>query len=49
MNTKKFSEAMGEIDDKYVEEAIRYRATKKAKGLSSKWIKRGAIAACLWY
>lgn len=47
MNTKKFSEAMGEIDDKYVEEAIRYRATKKAKGLSSKWIKRGAIAACL--
>ena len=31
MNTKKFSEAMGEIDDKYVEEAIRYRATKKAK------------------
>ncbi|MEY8518680.1 hypothetical protein AALC25_17635 [Lachnospiraceae bacterium 29-84] len=47
MNSKKFSEAMGEIDDKYVEEAIRYRATKKAKGLSSKWIKRGAIAACL--
>ena len=47
MNTKKFSEAMGEIDDKYVEEAIRYRATKKVKGLSSKWIKRGAIAACL--
>lgn len=47
MNTKKFSEAMGEIDDKYVEEAIRYRATKKAKGLSSKWIKRGAVAACL--
>ena len=47
MNTKKFSEAMGEIDDKYVEETIRYRATKKAKGLSSKWIKRGAIAACL--
>ena len=34
MNTKKFSEAMGEIDNKYVEEAIRYRATKKAKGLS---------------
>ena len=47
MNTKKFSEAMGEIGDKYVEEAIRYRATKKAKGLSSKWIKRGTIAACL--
>ena len=47
MNTKKFSEAMGEIDDKYVEEAIRYRATKKVKGLSSKWIKRGTIAACL--
>ena len=47
MNTKKFSEAMGEIDNKYVEEAICYRATKKAKGLSSKWIKRGAIAACL--
>ncbi len=47
MNTKKFSEAMSEIDDKYVDEAIRYSATKKAKGLSSKWIRRGAIAACL--
>lgn len=47
MNTKKFSEAMSEIDDKYINEAIRYSATKKAKRLSSKWIRRGVIAACL--
>lgn len=43
MNTKKFSEAMNEIDNKYINEAIRYK--KKAKKHS--WTKWGAIAACL--
>lgn len=43
MNTKKFSEAMGEIDDKYVDEAIQYQSKKKKRG----WLKWGAMAACL--
>lgn len=42
MNTKKFSEAMSEIDDKYVEEAIQYQSKKKKQG----WLKWGAMAAC---
>ncbi|MEY8404789.1 hypothetical protein AALA54_15930 [Oscillospiraceae bacterium 44-34] len=42
MNSKKFSEAMGELDSKYVDEAISYR--KKAK--KSRWVKWGTIAAC---
>lgn len=28
MNSKKFSEAMNEIDDKYVDEAIQYKKKK---------------------
>lgn len=43
MNSKKFSEAMSELDSRYVDEAINYK--KKAKKLS--WIKWGAMAACL--
>lgn len=43
MNSKKFSEAMSELDSKYVDEAINYK--KKAKKPS--WIKWGAMAACL--
>ena len=43
MNAKKFSEAMSELDAKYVDEAINYkRKTKKPI-----WAKWGAIAACL--
>lgn len=42
MNTKKFSEAMSEIDNKYVEEALSYKKKAKKPG----WIKWGAIAAC---
>ena len=42
MNSKKFSEAMGELDSKYVDEAISYK--KKAK--KPVWAKWGAIAAC---
>ena len=43
MNSKKFSEAMSELDSKYVDEAISYK--KKAKK-SQFWAKWGAIAAC---
>lgn len=45
MNSRKFSEAMNEIDNKYVEEAILYKSkTVHRKPL---WIKWGAMAACL--
>jgi len=43
MNSKKFSEVMSELDNKYVDEAIHYK--KKAK--KPDWIKWGAMAACL--
>lgn len=43
MNSKKFSEAMGELDNKYVDEAINYKKKVKKPG----WIKWGAMAACL--
>ncbi len=43
MNSKKFSEAMNELDTKYVDEAINYK--KKTKKLV--WTKLGTIAACL--
>ena len=41
MNAKKFSDAMSELDTKYIDEALSYK--KKAKmSISVKW---GAIAA----
>lgn len=43
MNSKKFSEAMSELDSKYVDEAISYN--KKAQ--KPVWVKWGAVAACL--
>ena len=43
MNSKKFSEAMSELDSKYVDEAINYK--KKAK--KPVWVKWGVVAACL--
>lgn len=43
MNIKKFSEAMGEIDSKYVEKALNYQPNQKKQI----WVKWGAIAACL--
>lgn len=43
MNSKKFSEAISEVDDKYYEEAISYK--KKAR--KPHWVKWGAMAACL--
>ena len=42
MNAKKFSDAMSELDSKYIDEAINYK--KKAK--KPRWIKWGALAAC---
>ena len=44
MNSKKFSEAMSELDSKYVDEAIHYKKKKNKKPF---WIKLGAVAACL--
>lgn len=43
MNAKKFSDAMDELDTKYIDEALNYK--KKVK--RSPWMKWGAIAACL--
>ena len=43
MTTKKFSDAMSELDNKYVDEALNYK--RKAK--KPIWVKWGAIAACV--
>ena len=43
MNAKKFSDAMSELDTKYVDEALSYM--KKAK--KPHWMKWGAMAACV--
>lgn len=43
MKTKTFSNALGEIGDQYVSEAISYSAAKK----KNMWMKWGAMAACL--
>lgn len=43
MNSKKFTEAMSEIDNKYVDEAIGY----KKKNQKPQWGKWAGIAACL--
>lgn len=42
MKTEKFSEAMSELDDKYVEKAINYQARKR----KPMWIKWASMAAC---
>lgn len=43
MNARKFSDAMSELDSKYIDEALNYK--KKAK--KPFWMKWGAMAACL--
>ena len=43
MNAKKFSDAMGELDNKYIDEALNYK--KKVK--KPIWIKWGAMVASL--
>ena len=45
MNSKKFSEAVGELDTRYVDEAIGYKKNKTYK--KPVWVKLGAMAACL--
>jgi hypothetical protein len=41
MNAKKFSDAMSELDTKYVDEALNY----KKKSRKPVWVKWGAMAA----
>lgn len=43
MNTKKFSDAMSELDNKYVDEAINYQKETKRPVLA----KLGVLVACL--
>lgn len=43
MNIKKFSEVMGEIDVRYVDEALNYKKNSKRR----RWMRWGAAAACL--
>lgn len=43
MNELQFRQAMGEIRDEYLEEAMAYQSPKKSHG----WVKWGAVAACL--
>lgn len=38
MNTKRFSEAMGEIDDRYIEKAIAYQAKKSSASYPKRWL-----------
>lgn len=42
MNAKQFSDAMSELDTKYVDEALYYKKKAKKPG----WIKWGSVAAC---
>ncbi len=42
MNAKKFSDAISELDTKYVDEALNYKKKAKKPG----WVKWGAMAAC---
>lgn len=42
MNAKKFSDAMSELDTKYVDEALNYKKT----GRKPAWAKWGMVAAC---
>lgn len=44
MNMEKFSQAMNEIEDKYISEAIGYQ---KKKGKKSVFLKWGTMAACV--
>ncbi len=43
MKEKKFVEAMGEIDSKYIDEVLNY----KNERMKTKWVRWGVIAACV--
>ena len=47
MKGQEFSQALGEIDSRYIEEGIRYSAPRRAGRLPRRWLRRGAAAACL--
>ena len=47
MNAKKFSDAMSELDTKYVDEALNYKKKAGKKKKKQNWTKWGAMAACL--
>ena len=47
MNAKKFSDAMSELDTKYVDEAPNYKKKAGKKKKKQNWTKWGAMAACL--
>lgn len=47
MNAKKFSDAMSELDSKYIDEALTYKKKVRQKEKKSSWIKWGSMAACL--
>lgn len=47
MSEKLFSEAMGEISDKYITEAINYKGKKKTKRIWLRKIGKYVVAACL--
>lgn len=38
MSTKRFSEAMGEVDDRYIEKAIAYRAKRSSASHGKRWL-----------
>ncbi len=46
MNTKKFSEAMGEIDSKYVDRAMNYQPIKRVKKNNMKILTIRIVAVC---
>lgn len=46
MNENKFSEALGELFDKYITEAINYNAKKKNRTIRY-WIKKSVVAASI--
>ena len=47
MKAKKFSDAMSELDTKYVDEALNYKKKAGKKKKKQNWTKWGAMAACL--
>ena len=44
MNAKKFSDAMSELDTKYVDEALNYKKKAGKKKKKQNWTKWGAMA-----
>ena len=47
MNREKLAKAIGEIDSRYLEEAIHYSGAKGKKRRPGRWLRLGMAAACL--